>query len=239
VQIFLCVVALFATLGCNDKPADAFVAKPKETIPPATVTPGNETSLMPLDKGNQWTYSVQAVRRIKGVDQPPINYESNWKVLDNKQVGDSIEATIETTRLGGSTERQRWRENSKGIYQLADGSPMVEFNPPFPAVLFPVKDGFQFSWKGSGPNGSGKAGSQSSQRTIRSSQVVDTDMGQMSAIPIEDVSKIQSGDKMADSESTIWLAPGAGIVRLRQQVVVGDGGYVLLLKLKSKSLMKS
>jgi hypothetical protein len=230
---------LTVAVGCSNRPPDTFVPKPVETIPPATVTPGNETSLMPLDKGDQWTYSVTAMQKVKGVDQAPINYESKWKVIDSKQTADGIEATIETEKVGGGKDLQRWRATSKGIYQLADGTPQVVFSPPFPVVLFPVKEGSVYTWKGTGPNGTGKPGAQTSRRTIRGSQIVDTDMGQMSAIPIDDDGTVTSGNKVARSASTIWLAPGVGIVRLRQEVVLGDGGYVLLLKLKSKSLMKS
>jgi len=230
-----CVVS-----GCSHEPADKFVAKPPETIPPATVTPGNETALFPLDKGNQWTYSVSVLTRTNGQDGQTQNYDSVWTVTSSKTSGDGVEATIETSSPATSKKDvQIWRANSKGIYEVADGDPLVNFTPPFPVITFPVKEGTVYNWQGTGPNGMKGGGPQKSVRTIRASQVVDTDMGRMSAIPVDDSGTLMTNGKQGQSASTIWFAPGVGIVRLRQEVVVGNSGYVLLIKLKSKSLMKS
>jgi hypothetical protein len=226
-----------AVSGCSHKPDDKFVPKPPETVPAAAVTPGNEASLFPLDKGNQWTYSVELLVRSKGANQPLQNYETVWTVTDSKQTPNGIEATIDTTLPGKKSDKLKWRSNSKGIYEIADGA--VEFTPAFPVVLFPVKEGNTFAWNGLGPNGTPTGGAQTSQRTVRASEVVDTDMGQMSAIPVDDHGTVEAKGKKGNTLATDWFAPGVGIVRLRQEVVVGDQGYVLLLKLKSKSLMKS
>jgi hypothetical protein len=236
---FAALVAM-GIIGCGSSgPEDRFVAKPPETIPPATITPGNETSLMPLDKGNQWTYAVQVISRVKGQVQPMKSYESVWTVTDSKQTANGIEATIESTSPSDKKSSQKWRSNSKGIYELSDGNPPVMFNPPFPVILFPVKNETVYKWSGTGPNGTKTPGPQTSVRTIRASQVVDTEMGQMAAIPVDDSGTLVVSGKKGTSISTIWFAPGVGIVRFRQEVVVSDAGYVLLLKLKSKSLMKS
>ena len=226
--------------GCSQKPKDNFVAKPPETIPPATVTPGNEGSLFPLDKGNQWSYTVTYVTRVSGQDQPEKNSSTTWTVTDSKQTPNGIEATIETASPNSPfKDHQSWRSNSKGIYELAAGTPTISYNPPLPVIVFPVKADFTYKWSGTGPNGTKQGGSQSSQRIIRASQEVDTAMGKMSAIPVEDIGTVTISGKKGTSTSTTWFAPGVGIVRLRQEVVVGNSGYVLLLKLKSKSLMKS
>ena len=239
----LCAVSIFAAflgIGCSGgQPSDQYQAKAPDTVPAATVTPGNEGSLFPLDKGNQWTYSVDVKTKLHGKDQPVRSYESNWKVIDSKQTSDGTVAQIQTTLPKNKIDVQTWREDSKGIYEVSDGTPPVTFNPPFPMILFPVKDGTVYKWQGTGPNGTKGGGKQTSTRTIRASEVVDTDMGQMSAIPVDDVGTIEANGKQGRSESTVWFAPGVGIVRLRQEVVIGDQGYILLLKLKSKSLMKS
>lgn len=238
-SLFLATVAAVVLSGCSKDPDDNFVAKPPETIPTATINPGSEMSLLPLDKGNQWTYAVEVVTRVKGQDQPPRNYESNWKVVESKKTADGIDAVIETTLPDKKVDRQHWRANSKGIYQVADGNPPVGFNPPFPVILFPVKDGTVYKWHGTGPNGTKTGGPQSSERTIRAPQIVDTEMGRMSAFPVEDIGTLEANGKKGKSASTVWLAPGVGIVRLRQEVLVDNQGYVLLIKLKSKALMKS
>ena len=229
----------FALVGCSHEPEDKFVAKPPEAVPPATLTPGNETALLPLDKGNQWTYTVELVTGAAGAQSAQQNYESVWSVTDSKQTTDGIEATIETTVPSGKKDVQEWRANSTGIYEVGEGSPPVKFTPPMPVMLFPVKEGSTFQWSGTGPNGTLAAGHQTSHSTILGSQDTDTDMGRMSAYAVESHSSFESKQGKGTSDSTIWMSPGVGIVRLRQEVHLGDKGYVLLIKLKSKSLMKS
>jgi len=234
------ILCLGALIGCgNRQPADNFVAKPLPSVPPATLTPGDEASLLPLDLGNQWVYTVQINRKNGAAAPIPSTYESTWKVVASAQTAKGTQATIESSRPGSKSGQQKWLTNSTGIYQLADGTPAVAFDPPFSLVLFPVQPGKEFTWTGTGPNGTGKPGKVTTKCTIQGSQVVDTDMGQMSAFAVEEQGSVQAGKTLARSETTVWLAPGVGIVRLYQRVLVGDQGYELLLKLKSKSLMKS
>jgi hypothetical protein len=213
--------------------------QPVEAIPPASITAGSETSLLPLDKGNQWTYAVTVVTVANGRQQPASNFESTWRVTDSQQSSEGTRATIEVTRNGKVEDTQEWLVSGKGIYQLADGKPQITFKPPMPVVVFPLKDGATFKWSGSGPTGFGRPGRSHSESIIRPSQEVDTDMGRISAIPVESRTKVDAGDIKGDSASWVWFAPGTGVVRLRQEAVSKTRGYILVLKLKSKSLMKS
>lgn len=234
------IAASLFTAGCTGgEPPDKFVAKTPDAIPAATVTPGNEGTLMPLDKGNQWTYSVAYVTKVNGQDQPQRTYDTVWTVTQSSQSNGVTTATIQSVGGSEKNDLQSWRLDSTGLYEVADGSPQVSFNPPFPVLKFPIKDDSQYSWKGTGPNGTSQGGPQTSLRTLRGSEEVDTDMGQMSAIAVDDSGTLDVKGKPGTSSSTLWFTPGVGIVRLRQEVLVGNNGYVMLLKLKSKSLMKS
>jgi hypothetical protein len=227
-----------AVCGCA-KSDDGYKPKPVETIPPATITPGNETSVMPLDKGNQWTYAATTVTEANGVEGPSTNFEVTWTVTESKQTANGVRATIVTTQNGQRKDTQEWLVNSKGIYQLSDGTPTIGFKPPLPILVFPAKPDSTFHYSGTGPTGFGDSGNHVSDNTILSSQVVDTAMGQMSAIPVESVGTVTARGIKGQSKVSVYFAPGTGIVRMRQEAVAGSKGYIVLLKLKSKSLMKS
>ena len=234
-------VILLATVaaGCSSKPADAYNPKPVETVPPATITPGNETSVLPLDKGNQWTYDASTVIAQNGQPQPGSNFEVTWTVTASKQTPNGTVATIVTTQDGKTKGSQDWLVNSKGVYELSDGVPPIKFDPPLPVLLFPAKPDSTFKYTGTGPTGFGDTGTHKSANTILASEIVDTSMGQISAIPIESKGTVVSKGITAHNAVSVYFAPGIGIVRMRQEAVAGNKGYIVLLKLKSKSLMKS
>lgn len=233
-----CGGALLLT-GCKHGPNDPYVPQPAKAIPPAAVTPGNEASLFPLDKGNQWTYAVSITRMVKGQQQAPLRRDWTCKVTSSEKTADGTRAVMDILQDDKLQDRQHWLVTSKGIYQTASGNPSIDYKPMMPVVVFPVKDGATFSWSGSGPSGLGVNGPHTSSSKIHGSEEVDTEMGTVSAIPIESDTRVKVGKDDGQSVSTVWLAPGTGIVRLRQEALAGDTGYVLVMSLKSKSLMKS
>ncbi len=233
------LLVLASLWGCASKPADSYTPKPVETIPPATITPGNESSVLPLDKGNQWTYDASTVIAQNGQPQPGTNFEVTWTVTASQQTPNGTVATIVTTQDGKTKGSQDWLVNSKGVYELSDGTPPLKFDPPLPVLLFPAKPDTTFKYKGGGPTGFGDMGTHESDNTILASEIVDTSMGQISTIPIESKGTVVSKGITAHNAVSVYFSPGIGIVRMRQEAVAGGKGYIVLLKLKSKSLMKS
>lgn len=231
--------AILALAGCKKGPPDNYVPQPEKAIPPATVTPGNEASLLPLDKGNQWTYAISITRMIKGQQQAPMHREWTCKITSSEKTADGTKAVMDILQDDRLQDRQVWLVNSKGIYQTASGNPPVAYKPLMPIIAFPVKAGNTFKWAGTGPSGLGTSGPHTSTSNILGSSEVDTEMGRLSAIPIESDTRVKVGKNDGQSVSTVWFAPGTGIVKLRQEALAGDTGYVLVMSLKSKSLMKS
>lgn len=237
----LCVAALLGmgAIGCRKDPNDSYQPQPPAPVPVANVTPGNEAILLPLDVGNQWTYTAQVSAMVGGKQQPTQNFEVTWKIVKTQKSADGTDAFVEITRNGAVNDRQQWRVNSKGAFQISDGLKSANYQPPMPMITFPVQANGTFKWQGTGPTPFNLVAPHKSSSLVRAPQEVDTDLGRFSAYPVESDTRVTVKGKPARSVSTVWFAPNIGIVRFRQEAVAGDTGAVVLLKLKSKSLMKS
>jgi hypothetical protein len=238
-KLMIGATALIA-VGCgNSSKQDAYVPQPKPEVPVAEVNTAASEELFPLQVGNQWTYSV-TINRIQGGQQlDPVQDEMTWKVTKVTPIEGGTKATIELTTGGKTSETQTWVVNKKGIYQVTAGINQKPFSTPQPVALFPATEGTNFDWAGTGTVPISKDGGKitSSSKTL-APQEVDTGVGSISAIPIETSSKFQAGKITAESASTLWLAPGTGIVRYRQETVSRESksGIVTLMRLKAKSL---
>lgn len=232
--------AALIVVGCGPgKKQDAYVPQPTPDVPVAEVNASASEELFPLKVGNQWTYSV-TMNRIQGGRQlDPIQDEMTWKVTKVTPVEGGTKATIELSTGGETSETQSWLINEKGIYQITAGVDEKAFSTPQPVAIFPATEGTTFDWSGTGTVPiSRDAGKITSSSKTLAPQEIDTGVGAMSAIPIETNSKFVAGNISADSASTLWLAPGTGIVRYRQETVSRESksGIVTLMRLKTKSL---
>lgn len=234
---WMVAVSMLALVGCRGE-KDTYKPQPVQEITPVAISEGVDKTLLPLKKGNQWTYTVDVLTMKDGKRAKSNPIELTWKVTDLKQAGAGTIATIEEFQGTSLRGRQVWLLNDKGLYQMSTGLNAKAFNPPQPVVLFPVQADKQFTWKGTGPTVLGAASKISSENKILGSQEVDTDIGRLSAIPIESSTAITGVKKQGKSASTVWLVPNTGIVRYRQETVSGTTGTVVLLKLKSKSLVQ-
>lgn len=237
----ICLVSLVAlsVVGCRSGgPPDAYKPQPVEKIPVATISAGNEKSLMPLDIGNEWTYTVEAGGVSTTGEKKTVSFELRWKVVDSVKTPNGDKITIAVTRNGKVEDRQIWLVNAKGFYQLSTGNPLKHFSAPQPVLEFPVSEGRTFAWKGSGPSALGM-GKMDVENKILAVQEVDTEVGRLSAIPIESHTSIDTGEFKGRTTSTLWLTPSIGIVRFRTEASHPNGVSVVLLRLKSSSLKKS
>lgn len=238
-KLWIGAAALMA-VGCGPgNKEDAYVPKPSPEVPVAEMTASAGEDLLPLKVGNQWTYTVTMNRLQAGRQLEPVQEEMTWKVTKVTPVEGGTKATIELSTGGNTSETQTWLVNAKGIYQVTAGVKEKAFSTPQPVALFPATEGTNFNWSGTGTVPiSRDAGKITSTSKTLAPQEVDTGVGSISAIPIETTSKFEAGEISADSASTLWLAPGTGIVRYRQETVskANRSGVVTLMRLKAKSL---
>ncbi len=207
-------------VGCGSG-SGSYEPKKAKPVESAMLKQGEEARLWPFRVGNQWTFKTSSeARSAEGVSTTENQVTLRIDKVTPTEDGSAAEFSF-LDRDGKTIDRQVWRLGSKGLYQLRAGLKPVAFDPPQPAVLFPVKVGKQFSWKGAGLMPVGQAGPVESKSQILDSQEVDTDQGRVSAIPIETVSTFTFKNVKGAMLSTAYWQPGVGLVRYRQEIIAG------------------
>jgi len=185
----------------------------------AKLSSGQEATLMPFTIGATWIYALETTRTINGRDAGGESGTIQFKVAKTVPKSGGTQAVIEVSREGQMTDRQIWLLNSKGLYQVAVGLNSALYTPMQPLVIFPVVENATFAFDGTGPTAVGKIGKMTGSGKILASQGLDTELGRMSGIPVESLSKFTTDNGQGQMENTTWFKPGVGIVRLKQTVL--------------------
>lgn len=224
-----CALAL---IGCGGKSGSYTPPKSDSSTEPKLSTELTVENVFPLKVGNQWVYTVEeSARNTKGQTASGKG-EFTWKVLSVKKDGDTTRATIEVTGKNRSIERQVWELNSKGLFQVGIGpSGKYMFNPPMPALLFPVSANRKFTWKGTSMADGGKLVKMVVEGTIGAPRSADTAKEPIAAIPVE--TKMKSEDGTTTSVSTSFFAPKVGMVRYVSEITAKNGSIARRVVLKS------
>jgi len=225
---------LFFAVGCGSSSGPSTsVNKSAEPVVPATVRPGEEATLFPAVVGNQWTFDAEGTSVTQGHNPVSEHLEVKFKVTKVEQTpnGKAVEIEISTTEK--VTNRQRWLINKDGIFLTDTGLVLQPLEPMQPMLKFPVKDGEKYTWVGTGPFGKVAKAKMSSDSVVKGSRLVDTEMGQMSAVLVDSNSKVDTGKTKGVTQISIWFKPGTGIVRLEQGLGFPGARQVETLRLKS------
>jgi hypothetical protein len=221
--LVLCIAPL-ALLGCGK--SASYTPKPATKVKEVAVNPGDEAKLFPLVEGNQWVYTVETQEGA---------FELTLKVTSVRKEGTTTNATITSATPGRDPVPSEWRVDSTGIYQISDGAARV-FDPPQLLVAFPLEKGVEKTQTVNGPFPlGGGTGTMQMRAKYVGVQQVDTDMERLSAAAVESVTTWQTENGQAASRGLTWWTPGIGFVRQRQEVAMGQGRAVVLMKLKSYS----
>lgn len=234
--IALAVAAAVSMAGCGSSGSN-YKPTPIKPVEEVSLKTGEEESLFPIKEGNQWTYVGQTVTRVGG-RQAATDFEMVFKVVKVTAKGNGQVANIEvTTNLPNSkVDYQQWEVNDKGIYQLSVGNPPVPFSPPQPIALFPMEADRTFAWKGGGMTPGGKSGQSNLTGKILAPQEVDTASERYSAYGVESKGTFTVDKANGRVASFAFWTPGVGLVRYKQEIVVGENLAVQTLRLKAKTL---
>lgn len=226
--------------GCGSGDGGAYKPKAVEKAAPVPeVAAGQETNLMPFAEGNEWVYESSIVLQ-QGGQQATNETDVTFRVVRATPGANGTDAVLEIKSQEGQPERQTWRINPKGLYQVAAGAGNpLPFDPPQPAATFPLEKGREIKWTGVGLLPGGGRGQSTLTQRVLATQEIDTAMGRMMAIPVETRQNWGSGQTAGQSASTVWWVPGTGIVRFRQEIATPAASAVQVLRLKSKSLKGS
>lgn len=233
-------LAAVATTGCNSGPG---TYTPKATKKPELqeIKPDEGASLFPIKVGNRWVYAIESRQNAAGQPLEKTD-ELAFTITEVQPQGDGQLVVMEATLNGEPSDKQAWLVNSKGIHQAWIKDATRGFTPPMPLVSFPLTPDAVSEWKGKGPTMTGTLGDQSQKLKILKTQLVDTEQGQVSAIPVEIDSEFKDSRAVGRTRSTSYWAKGIGLVRYRQESILGAPGAqpsvqtVQVIRLKLHSL---
>ena len=193
---------------------------------------------MPHTEGSNWTYQIEIEQQRQGTPPVRSSGEITYKIDAAKKRGDDTHFLLGIYQDGKKKDEQMWSAGPKGIYQVSIGPQRREFDPPQPVIVFPVKTGDLFKWKGTSRAASGRRVSSQMEGAAVGWQTVDTAMGQADAMLIETQSVFDltatNGQKVQGGTVTdSWFRPGVGIVRYRQTTRAANGAIATTLRLKS------
>lgn len=222
--------------GCGSG-GDGYKPQPVKPVEKLALSEEDQKALFPIAVGNQWTYAAQAEQRSGGRGGSA-RFDLTFKIVKVTPTADGEIADVEITsdQPGSKKDFQRWQRNSKGIFQLAVGNPLIPFDPPMPVILFPAETGRKFTWKGTGMTSASRSGTSSMTMEVLPVQEVFTESERFSAIGVLSNGTFSTGQANGVMASTVYLVPKVGLVRYRQEIASGQTQAIQTLSLKAKTV---
>ncbi|MCU0316219.1 MAG: hypothetical protein MUC92_06475 [Fimbriimonadaceae bacterium] len=230
-------LSLLVVTGCNQ--GGGYVP-PKEStvVKKVDLQPGQEKSLWPMKVGTQWTYETNDT--ISGPQNRSSSNEITLKVANLTEIPGGMRANVDVLVKDKVEDKNIWQITTEGISQVAGSGGTSTYEPPFKLVPFPVKEGDTFSFTGMGPaplyaNASSR-GTKLQQRVngkVLGFMEVDTGMGPMRALAVEQTNAYTHQGTDFTSRTTSWWVPTVGLVRFVQEATGGGVTYRQTLRLKS------
>lgn len=230
-------LALIAFAGACG-PSELPTAKPD--APSGTDTAEGTTAfdLLPLAEGNRWTYVRETEQQ--SLDAPPTLTIENriWHVAEVKDVGGGKQAVI-----------KELDENEKPVGEIVirvldDGVYLVSqvvnekrytLNPPLPIGLWPNEAGKTIAWNGTGLSDNPNLELETT-ITAKGMMEVDTASGRVKAYRVDISTRPKGGGGNPAADSSYWFAPGKGVVRNVDKLLVQNVYRKTTMKLKEETI---
>ncbi len=219
--------------GCGSSSSTATTGTKAPPVAPAEVKPGDEATLFPIAVGNQWTFDEQEAIVAGNGQRRTGQAEVTLRISKVSDANGGKQVTLDVLTGGKLTNRQGWLLTKDGLFQNQTGLKLDPVKPPQPIAKFPIKEGEVTKWAGVGTFGDDHQAKQTSELTTKGSRLVDTDMGQVSAILFQSVSTIQTTKTKGTTEMSLWLRPGTGIAKIEQKIMFAAGRQIIELTLKN------
>lgn len=157
-------------------------------------------NFFPLNEGSQWTYNVKSKDQTATITQ---------KIGRIELLGDQRVAGVETYLNEKFQGTENISSTDKGIFRHRTQG--ADFKPPVPMLRYPIKKGD--TWDYTGTLGG---------TTTTTTSQVDVDKVTVPAGTYQAaIVTTKSKDKKSKSATTIWFAPGVGIVKQVQSLPKG------------------
>lgn len=227
-RLLVITCGIIALGGCSQ--GGGYVPEKPKEVKKATLAPGSEAELWPLEAGNQWVYEVQTTQNSGQASR-----ELTFKVTSSRKEGDATIATIEILEGTKHLDSSDWKIDKGGIYQVSSSDQQAKYDPPQLLCKFPVKEGETFSQTlvGPAPTTGKDSVSQTVENTCRGMERVDTEEGPMEAVAVESKTSYTYKDRQFKTEATLWFVPKVGLARFVQQTTTTDFNGKEIFRLKS------
>jgi hypothetical protein len=216
-------LAAVGMTGCNSGKTAAqgsgYVPQKAQNLDSAMLPPGSEADYFPFNAGSQWTFEAEASQMVNGTTSKPSKQEITYRLAQVKTIpGGGKDAYFDILDGEKVVDKQIWRIDKKGIYQVALNLKLDRFSTPQLMVPFPATKGATFKWRGS--VSSGKSGTQNATNagTVVGPEPIDTAMGSFNALAVETKGTMSSARAKSEIASRIWFVPKVGIGRYRQEI---------------------
>lgn len=222
-------ISLVVFIALSAGKGGAYVPKPVTVVAEVQIKAGEERSIMPLQAGNQWVYVMEIGNQRR---------EITIEVVSVDPTGDTTLAVVKVTDGQSDPQLNTWRVDSTGVYQVTARND-IPYEPAQLLVPFPIEDGREFTFEGTGPLPVAGEGSYKTVGKVLGPQEIDTAMGgtagRMSAIAVQSITTWETDEGKNISRAWAWWVPGIGFVRQKQEFLTPAGSGSVLLKLKSYS----
>lgn len=221
--------AALMLVGCGAKNEAPVVQQEEKPVVVASVTPGQETTLLPLAKGNEWVYDDEIVITDHQGKSTRREARVTQRVVSISDIPGGKRAIINVFSKDVVVDRQTIDVTAKGMFQIDGGArAKIPYSPLQPMLLFPLKGNEKFTWKGTGPMGHATV-----ENVVQGPQEVDTAQGRMSGIAVESKIKFQTDGTQGEALNRAWFAPKVGMIRVVTDVKVNGTLTQETLQLKS------
>ena len=228
-------VALLA-VACG--PSELPSTKPEAASGTDTANGLTAHDLLPLAEGNRWTYVIEKEQQSADL-QPVISVETRiWHVAEVKEAGGGKQAVIQELNEDEKPIGELvLRVTDDGVYlvsQVLNGR-RYTLNPPLPICVWPNEPGNTLTWSGTGLSDNPNLELETT-ITAKGMMEVDTASGRVEAYRTDISTRPKGGGGNPASDSSYWFAPGKGIVRNVDKLLVQNTFRKTTLKLKGETI---
>ncbi len=182
------------------------VAQERQAPPaaPSGPAPSPADELYPRHVGDKWEMA-----RTAGIDAETIT----TTVLGSRTELGMTAFTMETRGAGGLQQTEGYLADDTGVYRVStgpDGSGRIE--PRMPMLRLPFKPSDSWAWQGELVGG-GAATKAKAKFYLKPQETVKTKAGEFKAYRWKQLLTLELPEGAQTIETTMWLAPGVGLVK--------------------------
>ena len=178
--------------------------------------------LFPGGVGSRWVYQVRMTTQQSGVAPESTQVEIEGRVISVVRAGSQRKIVMRMGTKEFQTGTDTYLLDQKELLRVSTGTGGIEkMTPPLPLLKAPIKPGRAWAWKGVKLDAAGAPHDASAEVKVGVRELVKTPAGSYRAYRVMmNLTAVALQGKVAVPTS-IWFAPGVGMVRIAGKVAAG------------------